>query len=276
MTGIDAEPDPDGLTVVAVELLGPDTVDELAAELTGTRDSNETRVACARRIDADQTLPQRRRHGIDTASNGIVCLVEDTTRLAPGWDSALRDAFRDSDVAIVWGRVTVDAALPARFRALGRMEYGRFDGACPNNTPAGNAFALRKELAQDCLDPDEGVIEHELARRLSERGLRAHQAPGLESRYWRADHHGAALATRFGHGRIYGAGRAGNRLLGAGRAALALPILMGRALRAARLAGPPRQWLGELPWIFILSTAWCTGEFTGQILGAGSAERSWR
>lgn len=265
-----------GLTVVAVQLLGPGPVAELMDDLSETRAMTGTCVTRAGRANPDETLPQRRRRGIDAAAGGIVCLVEDTTRLAPGWDAALLDAFGDPSVAIVSGRVIVDTALPARYRALGRLEYGRFDSADPDGDPAGNAFALRKDLALSCLDPEEGVIEHDLARRLAARGQRSTRVRGFNAEYWRADRHGAALATRFGHGRIYGAGRAGNRLVGAARAALALPVVVARALRAARVAGSARQWLGELPWIVVLSAAWCTGEFTGQILGVGAAERSWR
>ena len=276
MTAAATRSEPPGLTVVAVELLGPEPVADLMADLTETRTTTGACVARATRADLDETLPQRRRRGIAAAAEGIVCLVEDTTRLAPGWDAALLDAFGDPSVALVSGRVTVDSALPARFRALGRLEYGRFDSADPGGDPAGNAFAMRKDLALACLDPGEGVIEHELARRLAARGHRSTRVPGFTAAYVGADRHGAALATRFGHGRIYGAGRAGSRLVGAARAALALPVVVARAFRAARAAGTARQWLGELPWIVVLSAAWCTGEFTGQVFGVGTAERSWR
>ncbi len=276
MTGSGHQAEHLQLSAVAVELIGPAELADLAARLSADTVMPGTDVTRAHRADPDETLPLRRRRAIEAAKGAIVCLVEDTTRLAPGWDSVLGDAFRDPAVAMVSGPVTVDTGLPARFRALGRLEYGRFDGAQPGHDPAGNAFALRRDAVLDCLGDGEGVIEHEVARRLSRRGARLLRVAGLQARYWRADSHGAALTTRFGHGRIYGAGRAGNRLVGAGRAILALPLLSMRALRAARAAGPARLWLPELPWILAMSAAWCAGEFTGQVFGPGNAERSWR
>jgi|GEM_PF-2597906 len=276
MTGRDHQAGALHLTAVAVELLGPATVADLAARLGASVAIPGTDIARAHRADPEETLPLRRRRAIEAAAGAVVCLVEDTTRLAPGWGGALGDAFRDPAVAIVSGTVTVDVALPARFRALGRLEYGRFDGTQPGQDPAGNAFALRKDSVLGCLGAGEGVIEHEVARRLSARGMRILRVAGVQAHYWCPDNHGAALTTRFGHGRIYGAGRAGNRLAGLCRAVLALPVLSARALRAARAAGPARQWLAEVPWILAMSAAWCAGEITGQILGPGASERSWR
>lgn len=281
-TGPTTGPVPRVAVIVAViELLGPEETRRLARDLAAKAGAAAPEVRVVLRSDTADSVPQRRRRAVDAVDDGsgaqAVLLIEDTTRLAPGWADALRTAFADVRVAAVGGTVQISPALPPRYRALGRLEYGRFDGTRPDAHLPGNAFAVRLPDLRQVLAPGEGIVEHELEQRVRvrDRDRTVCAAPGLTAIYDGPDRHGARLSTRFGHGRLYGAGRGGNRVSGVARALLAMPVLSLRAGRAACAAGPARQWLPELPWIVAMSTAWALGELTGQIAGRGNSEGSW-
>ena len=257
--------------VAVVELLGPAAAQMCAADLTAEAES----VRVVSRSSESDNMPLRRRRAADGAAAPVVLLIEDTTRLAPGWAAALCVAFTDPNVVAVCGPVEVAPGLAPRYRALGRLEYGRFDGTGSGNHLPGNAFAVRLSDLQQTLESGEGIVEQDLERHLVMRGGKIRSISALTAIYSQPDPHGARLSTRFGHGRLYGAGRGGNRVLGVGKAALAMPVLSLRALRAARSAGPVQQWLPEVPWIVAMATAWALGELTGQIAGKGNSERSW-
>lgn len=263
------------ISIAAIELLGPAEVDELASDIARGCAKSDVDIQTVRRAGAADTIPDRRRRALSSAKGEVVLLVEDTTRLAEGCAGALLEAFADESVALAWGPVHVNEGLPPRYRALGRLEYGRFDGSRSAPWPPGSAFAARRTAVEKCLAEGEGIIEHELARRLSSRGMRVVHVPALRSAYARRDPQAARFKTRFDHGRIYGAGRQGSKADGLLRAALSMPVLSARALRAARAAGPASLWLAELPWILVLSAAWGAGEFTGQVFGVGSSAGSW-
>ena len=262
--------------VAVIELLGPEAAETCAADLGVEAEAAATvSVRVVSRSSGSDNVPQRRRRAADGAGVPVVLLIEDTTRLAPGWAAALCDAFTDPSVAAVCGPIEVAPSLAPRYRALGRLEYGRFDGTGLEHHLPGNAFAVRLGDLQQTLGPGEGIVEHDLERRLVTAGRKIRRIAALTAIYARPDPQGARLSTRFGHGRLYGAGRGGNPALGVLKAGLAMPVLSLRALRAARAAGPVRQWLPEVPWIVLMATAWALGELTGQIAGKGKSEGSW-
>lgn len=261
--------------VAVVELLSPQEARICAAALVDKAEAAAASVRIVSRVKGADNVPQRRRRAADGASAPVVLLIEDTTRLAPGWAAALCDAFSDPSVAAVCGPVKIASSLAPRYRALGRLEYGRFDGTGPEHHLPGNVFAVRLADLQQALAPDEGIIEHDLERRLVMQGRKIRGSAALTAIYTQPDTHGARLSTRFGHGRLYGANRDGNQALGVLKAGLAMPVLSLRAFRAAQAAGPAPQWLLEMPWIVAMATAWALGELTGQIAGKGKSEGSW-
>ncbi|MBV36151.1 MAG: hypothetical protein CMP47_11990 [Rickettsiales bacterium] len=277
-TAPSAGPTP-AFAVAVIELLGPDEARMRASDLAAEAEAAAIPVRIVFRCGAADSVPQRRRRAAEEAFEEtgapIVLLVEDTTCLAPGWADALRITFADVRVAAAGGPVQVAARLPPRYRALGRLEYGLFDGTRPDSHLPGNAFALRLTDLRQALAPGEGIVEHDLEQRFTARGRQVRSTDALTSIYALPDRYGARLSTRFGHGRLYGAGRDGNRVLGVLRALLAMPVLSLRGFRAARAAVQARQWLPELPWIVAMSTAWALGELTGQVAGRGKSEGSW-
>jgi len=262
------------IDIAVVELLGVGDARAVADDLA--REAGETGI-CVRimsRGGDKDNVPRRRRRAVEETDARAVLMIEDTTSLAPGWAEALCSAFDDPDVAAVCGPVEVLPSLSPRFRALARLEYGRFDGSSPHGLP-GNAFAVRLCDLRKTLAPDEGIVEHELEQRLVGQGRKICRATGLTAIYGRPDTHGARLSTRYGHGRLYGANRDGNVAIGILKAVLAMPVLSLRGFGAARRAGPVRQWLLETPWIVVMATAWSWGELVGQIAGEGNSRRSW-
>lgn len=235
---------------------------------------------------AGETVPVRRRRGgewlLSEAGADPLVLIEDTTDLAEGWAEALSDRFEDPSVGCVWGPVEISPALAPRFRALGRLEYGRFasgDRTLP--APPGNALALRASLLERHLNAREVLVEAELPETLAAAGLRMEYCPDFRAVYARRDPHGARLSTRFQHGRIYGSGVAARTGAG-GRAALALKsllvpaVLSLRGLKAALSGGGAGTALAEAGWIVSMSLAWGLGECAGALFGPGQSEGSWR
>lgn len=261
---------------VVIELLGPMEAKRNAADLeTEARSAAGVSVRTVLRGANADNVPLRRRRATDSATAPVAFLIEDTTVLQSGWATVLCEIFADAAVGAACGPVKVAPDLPPRYRALGRLEYGRFDGSTATGSLPGNAFAIRLTDLEQTHDPQEGIIEHDLERRLLAAGRKISCIAALTAVYAKPDVAGARLSTRFGHGRLYGADRGGNPFIGIMKAALAMPVLSLRALRAARLAGPARQWVPEMPWIILMATAWALGELTGQIAGKGNSERSW-
>lgn len=260
--------------IAVVELLGVEDTRAVADDLAREAGDAGIPVRMVSRVDDKDTVPLRRRRATTQTDAQAVMMVEDTTSLAPGWAKALCSAFENPDVAAVCGPVKVLPSLPPRFRALGRLEYGRFDGSRPHGLP-GNAFAVRLSDLQETLSPKEGLVEHEFEKRLVMQGRQICLVAGLTAIYGRSDTHGARLSTRYGHGRIYGANRDGNVAIGILKAVLAMPVLSVRGFGAARRAGPVGQWLSEAPWIVMMAAAWSWGELVGQIAGEGNSRRSW-
>lgn len=236
--------------------------------------------------NAGDTVPARRRTGaawaLDEAQADVVVLIEDTTHLLDGWDDALRQGFADVAVGCLWGPVEVSPALPPRFRALGRLEYGRFaNGKTAPPAPPGNVLALKAAILARHLQVRDGLVEAELGTTLAEAGQRMAFEPNFRAVYSHPDAHGARLSTRFQHGRLYAshlAGTAGP----AGRAILALKglaapgLLAFRALRSAVEAGGIGRAATESGWIMLMAVSWGLGECWGALLGPGQSRESWR
>ena len=238
------------------------------------------------------TVPVRRLRALEQTAAPLLALIEDTTRVDPGWLAAVLAGFADPRVGAVWGPVRIDPDLGARFRALGRMEYGRFDGrfdrrgpvvtGSAGSGPPGNCMAFRRTALLAALPPaQDGITEHQVAARMQAQGWTILFLPDARSSYAAADIHGARLSTRFGHGRLYAATSPARhslrgRAIGAAKALLVPGVLTLRALRHAAAAAPPRMLLAEAPWIAAMALAWGLGELTGHLFGIGHSERTWR
>lgn len=280
---------PQTLACAVIALAGDDIAPRCAEALA--RETGIAPVLVDRSAPGGDTVPGRRRVALDRTArdrmgDGLIALVEDTTLVAPGWATAVRAGLTDPAVAAVWGPVRIDPGLGARFRALGRMEYGRFHGRIRDGTPLpqappGNCLVFRRAALDAVLPPGGGFAEHQVAAALRAAGWMIAFAPGAASLYAGTDRHGARLATRFGHGRLYAAasrapGDVAGRAIGALKAFLVPLVLVARAVGQARAAAPVRVWLAEVPHVALMALAWGAGEFTGHLFGKGGSEGTWR
>ena len=272
------------LNCAVIALVGGDAGSRCAAALA--RETGSAPVMVDNSAPGGAPVPGRRRAAIAQIGGELVALVEDTTLVAPGWAAAVRAGLADPAVAAVWGPVRIAPDLGARYRALGRMEYGRFHGqfqgsAALPQSPPGNCMAFRRVALDAVLAPDDGFAEHQVAAALRRAGWSIAFAPGAASSYAVANLHGARLATRFGHGRLYAAtsrapGDIAGRIVGAAKAVLVPLVLTARTFGHARAAAPARLWLAEMPHVALMALAWGAGEFTGHLFGKGDSERTWR
>lgn len=231
------------------------------------------------------TVPARRLRALHQTGAPLLALIEDTTRPDPGWLAAVLAGFTDSRVGAVWGPVRIAPGLAARFRALGRMEYGRFDRSAALELP-GNCLTFRRDALIAALPPEPdatraGITEHQVAARMQAQGWTILFLPDAGVSYAAGDPYGARLSTRFGHGRLYAATSPARhspagRAMGAAKALLVPAVLTLRAFRHAAAVAPPRLLLAEAPWIAAMALAWGLGELTGHLFGIGQSERSWR
>ena len=282
------------ISLAVIGLVGGAATEKCRAALDGQAGLGRAGVITIPQTGAvGDTIPARRLRALDQTDGALLALIEDTTRVDPGWLAAVLDGFRDPGVGAVWGPVRIAPDLGARFRALGRMEYGRFDRSAAIGLP-GNCMTFRRSALLAALPPEPdatpagppaatraGITEHQVAARMQAQGWTILFAPEAGVRYAAADRYGARLSTRFGHGRLYAATSPARhslagRAMGAAKALLLPAVLTLRALRHARAAAPPRVLLAEAPWIAAMALAWSLGELTGHLCGIGHSDRSWR
>jgi hypothetical protein len=242
-------------------------------------------------------VPIRRQRGVEAAQGIVVAILEDTTWPDPLWCDAVCGAFADPTAAAAGGPVRISAALPSRFQALGWSEYGAFQarrfrhlaaGARNDNGPTsalrlpGNNIAFRRTVLLDLLrGRSDGVVEVAVCETLLARGLRLIYHPEMSVTYAAPDRHGAALATRLQHGRLYAAGRAAGwnrreRVAGMLRSALLPPVLFARTLSAMAGSVRPAAVPQLACWVGLMESAWALGEAAGYIFGTGKSLETWR
>lgn len=240
--------------------------------------------------DAGSTVPERRLTAVRSAQSDWIALIEDTTLVSREWLAGLSGLTQEDwsgcegRVGALWGPVHVVPRLPARFRALAAMEYGRFNGTAPvEGTMPGNCMLFRRSALLEVIDDaDDGIVEHAVVPRLQTAGWSVLFHPGMISRYVGQDEYGARLSTRFSHGRLFAARRhprsdRSAHLRGAVRAFL-VPVVL--TLRAARHIltqnRSAARAVSALAWAALMSVAWGAGEFTGHLVGEGKSGESWR
>lgn len=242
-------------------------------------------------------VPWRRRRGIEAADGEWVALLEDSSLPQARWSEAIAEAFGAPAVAAVGGPVAIGTGVSYRQAALACCEYGRFhpsairrlasggeatrSGAFDVERLPGNNVAYRKSALRLVCPEEEPLLETQANAALLAAGRRLQVHPDMAVEYRPADNHGARLAERFRHGRLYGGMRARGASVGARIGwlfkALLLPfVLSGRGLRAMRVALPPRAWCAVGAWVWCMETAWAAGEAAGYVAGPGRTLEGWR
>lgn len=246
--------------------------------------------------DDGQPVPLRRQRGVQSVQGEFVALLEDTTLPEAGWLAAACEAFTHAQVAAVAGPVNIAANLTGHFQALACTEYGRYHVALfprlglgeirgemqiVSRLP-GNHLAYRRPMLLEILaNGTRGLIEGEVNAVLQSRGQQLAYHSRMAACYSAADPHGASLATRMQHGRLYASQRAMGqssmgRLILFAKALLLPVVLSARGLGSMVHAVKPAAWLSTALWIVLMESAWAAGEALGSIAGAGRSMAAWR
>lgn len=285
-----AAPETD-LTVAIMPLVGEGAPERLRAVLESQGCKVIIADAAAAPSARERSVPMLRQRALEAASTPYVAFLEDTAMPEPGWGQAICDALADPAVGAVAGPVEISASLAPKARALGFTEYAPFQAARFRELVAGPgpddvrilpgvAFAARRaDLAPIVQALPNGLFEGEALPKLAQAGKAIRYVPAMGVTYALPYAQGAALSTRFQHGRLYG----GTRVAGAGLpkrlayAAIAglLPVVLTlRTLKKApaTLKGSP----ATLAWVLAMHGAWALGEFTGYVTGGvGDSLKSW-
>jgi hypothetical protein len=279
------------LTVVIMTLVGGGAPQRLRAVLQ----SQGARVVipdAAATSGRERSVPMLRQRALEAARTAYVAFLEDTATPEPGWCQAIREALADPAVGAVAGPVAISAGLAPQARALGFTEYAPFQasrfrelasGPGPDDvrTLPGIAFAARRaDLLPIVQAMPNGLFEGEALLKLAQAGKAVRYAPDMKVTYALPYAEGAALGTRFQHGRLYGGSRVAGvgvprRLAYALAAGLLPAILTLRTLKDApdALKGSP----ATLAWVLAMHSAWSLGEFTGYVTGGvGDSLKRWR
>lgn len=285
------------ITVVIISLLGGEALARCLAAVASFGLAScivhaDGSVVTAGRVIAlagARDVPTRRRRGAEVVSTAVVAFLEDTVVPSTGWAEQIAATLADgSGVAAVSGPVAIDTHLGSRAAALAVTEFGRYQkGAlCLGDGPAeatalpGANFAFRRDCLLAATEATGRLVDQETFRNLQRQGWKLVFQPTMAVTYTNPHLEGAALATRFFHGRMY-AGQENMRAsplrrLRSALVAIALPVVL--SIRALRVTPPNlRAPVATRIWIVLQQSAWSVGEFVGAIFGppASGFER-WR
>lgn len=276
------------LTIVIIELVGDRAlqraVDEAKRQAASCEGVDVISIARGGENESDLafTVPGRRRLGLDASKSTYTALIEDTIQLNENWVKGLLSVLNEPSLAAVFGPIRMAESLPPRAYALGLHEYGPYIDCGAGDRIPGACMVFNTADALGCLEAaEEGVVEHDLAQRLRERGKAIQCRPDLWVEYAELDPYGAKLSTRFAHGRYYSAsvliGKSlGARLVSAAKALILPLVLVKRAVAAHQKSKSHVDRPLPIGTIIGISVAWSLGEFAGSVFGMGHSEASWR
>lgn len=211
--------------------------------------------------------------GLGVATGRNVAFTTDQLRVAPTWAQALLAALASGAVG-AGGPIELEAGSDAVTAAAYFIRFSAFSPrawpapARARDIPGDNAAYQRAALLRHADLLEEGFWEVEFHRRFEREGGILQMEPGARASLAGRVPFGPMLRQRYRHAREFGCSRVkrhGERrltlLLSAPLVPLALLVRMaGRVLPIAR---ERRHFLGALPWLALLSTAWAAGEAVG-------------
>lgn len=223
-------------------------------------------------------VPSRRYRAAKGATSKIVAFVEDTVEPAPGWASFLRRHLADgSRVAGVGGPVNIASSLDSRSAALAAAEFGTFQlGPSTKNSRSwrqtrrlpGVNMAFRRDLLLEATNSSGRLVEGEVVSHLRRQGWKFLSEPTMMVTYKHNHHDGAALVSRYFHGRLYSARILSSAGLFSRAAAIMkvpfLPVVLSwRTFRYIPSGVASRFRTGLC--IVAQQAAWSLGEFAGAL-----------
>ena len=277
---------------VCLEFIQRFSVDNITAVLREDNPLLAARFSNVRFVYACESVPLRRKRGVELAGTEVVVLIEDTTLPDASLLEGLAEAFASECNVAASGPVRVAADLPARYQALACTEYGRYHESIlyPAAEPKlknverfpGNFICYRLSALMEVLaNHDEGLVEGVINHELRLKGAHLVVSPKLANTYAAKDSWGAQLATRMHHGWIYAGNEAAKkgffqRVVQLAKSFLLPVVLSLRAIRFMTKMREIRSPIAVMCWIFLLESFWSAGEIVGSIVGPPASMEHWR
>ena len=231
----------------------------------------------------EMALPEMRTLAFEASSAPIVAVTEDHCVPAPGWAKTISAAFAQGgpDLVAVGGSVVNGVHDTGLDWATYLCEYSFFSPPVAEGDSAilpGMNVAYRRSalesLPRDLLTS--GFWETTVHPVLLERGGRFRSLNDLVMLHKKRFSWGLFASQRFIYSRYYAGLRFGDASLPkravASLASLALPpLLLVRAVQAARRKGHGREMLRACPHLLAFYCIWAVGESVGALRGPGNA-----
>jgi hypothetical protein len=234
-----------------------------------------TRIECC---PAGTLTPVLWATGLRVARARAIAFTSEQVRVTPTWARTLLSSLASGAVG-AGGPIELG---PDSDGATAATYFVRFSAFSPQTWPAptqvrdipGDNAAYRREALlrhPDLLE--DGFWEVEFHRRFEREGSYLQMEPAARARLVGPVPFGPMLRQRYRHAREFGSSRVkrhGERPLKLLLSAPLVPplLLVRMARRVLPAARERRLFLGALPWIVLLSTAWAAGEAVGAV-GAG-------
>ena len=232
----------------------------------------DTRIECC---PAGTLTPVLWGTGLRAARGSSIAFTSEQVRVTPTWARTLLSALASGAVG-AGGPIELgsdpDAATAAAY-------FIRFSAYSPRtwpvpsrarDIPGDNAAYRREALLRHPDLLEDGFWEVEFHRRFEREGGTLQMEPGARASLVGPVPFGPMLRQRYRHAREFGSSRVERhgerRLKLLLLAPLVPPLLLARmARRALPAARERRLFLGALPWLALLSTAWAAGEAAGAV-----------
>jgi hypothetical protein len=232
---------------------------------------------------AEMSLPEMRTLAFEASTAPIVAVTEDHCVPAPGWAKTVKTAFGEggSDLVAVGGSVVNGVTDRGLDWATYLCEYSFFSPPVAEGESAilpGMNVAYRRSalesVPRDLLTS--GFWETTVHPVLLERSGRFQSLNDLVMLHKKRFSWGLFASQRFIYSRYYAGRRFGDAALpkraAASLASLALPpVLLVRAVQAARRKGLGREMWRAAPHLLAFYCIWAVGESVGALRGPGKA-----
>ncbi len=251
--------------IVAAAGVPPDA-DELEASFPGAR------VECRPRGTLTPVLWAA---GLGVARGRNVAFTTDQVRVSPTWAQTLLAALASGAVG-AGGPIELGPGYDAATAAAYFIRFSAFSSrrwpapTWARDVPGDNAAYRRESLLCHADLLMDGFWEVEFHRRFEGEGGMLRMEPGARASLVGPVAFGPMLRQRYRHGRVFGSSRVqrhGEPSLKLLLSAPLVPLLLivRIAMRVLPEAGMRRIFLGALPRLALLSTAWAAGEAAGAV-----------
>jgi glycosyltransferase involved in cell wall biosynthesis len=226
-----------------------------------------------------ETVPDLRRHGVESASGEIVAIIEEHCVAAPDWLEQILKAHAGGDFGVVGGPVASDGYARLRDWVVYFCEYNNYlppwqEGG-EHALGSANISYRRAVLLKYKDQLGAGYWEASLHPRLWADGVKFHATAAMVVRHHGPFNYGYYLQQRYWFSRAFAGARklsAPSRIVYLLASPLLPFLLMARmALRVGNKRCHVGKFILSLPLLAPVLIVYVTGEFVGYLAGPGDA-----